>query len=307
MCSYCGINCCGDCDDPDVCPSCWLHPLAFNEPEILADTIEDCIEKRCICLCHADYFEEEGCMFEAGVFKTPEVHGPPYVREGVFPFLDLPAEIRGWTYGYAFLQDGNQRISSSHRGYIHTALLGTCRQVYQEARRLPLTRNELCFASPIHAHHFLGFLLAPEQRTLVTGMRIEFDVGDFSGSIWPLLLKELAKMPITHLGLTVKGRFKKEVLTGYACITNRFKVLKGLESFDIILACGLISKRNKRDLQETMRETLIKDYVRPKELQMSEMKRTASVENPDGSARPAKKVMKGNATVSFSLNFYYLV
>ena len=305
LCSYCGESCYGRCSDPDACPSCWSpgnDPLDFDEDEFLGDAFGECLTDECICQCHEDFFEDEGWRVEAGVLKKEEVHGLPYVREGVFPFFKLPGEIREKIYGYAFLQDGKQRKCANHRGTIHTGLLGTCRQVYNEARHLPLKINKLCFDSPVFAHDFLGFLLAPSQRDLVTGMHIEFYIGDFSNSTWSLLLRELTKLPITHLGLTVKGRFPKEIVSEHACFTNRFKVLKSLKTFDLILTPSAISKADKRDIQETMRENLIKDYIRPKELKNSKAKRVASTKSNEGSTKPAKKVKKGNGMVSGSLN-----
>lgn len=42
-------------------------------------------------------------------------------------------------------------------------------------------------------------------------------------------------MLITHLGLTVQGKFPLEVVSEHTCFTNRFKVLKDLKTFDLIL------------------------------------------------------------------------
>lgn len=309
ICNYCGESCYGKCSDPDVCPSCWSRandPFDFDEDDHLGTGLDDCMMDECICQCHEDMFKELGWRVEAGVVKTEDVHGLPYVREGVLPFLKLPGEIRRKIYFYAFLQDGKQRKYASHRGAIHTGLLGTCRQVYNEACHLPLSNNKLCFNSPVYAHDFLGFLLAPNQRDLVTGMHIEFYIGDFSNSTWTLLMRELTKMPITHLGLTVIGKFPKEAVSEHVCFINRFKVLKGLKSFDLILTPSSISKGDKKEIQETMRENLIKDYVRPKELKKSKAKRTANTESNEGSTKPAKKVKKGNSTVSISLNIKIL-
>ena len=231
--------------------------------------------------------------YEAGVLKCVEEHGEPYEREGVFPFLKLPGEIREKIYGFAFLQDGKQRKSPNHRGTIHTALLGTCRQIYSEARGLPLTLNKLCFSSAIFAHDFLGFLLEPTQRSLVTGVHVEFYMGEFSNSSWQLLLRELAKMSIDHLGLTLKGGLSKPDLSGHTCFTNRFKLLKGLKTFDLTLASAHIKDKDKKDIQEEMREALIKDYTRPKELKKSKAKRVASGDVASGVRKTTKKAKLG--------------
>lgn len=265
------------------------------------------MDEHCACNCHEDHREDLGYRFEAGVLKSDEEHGCPYEREGVFPFLKLPGEIRERIYGFSFLQDGEQRKSASHRGSIHTALLATCRQIYREARYLPLTINKLCFGSPLLAHDFLGFLLAPTQRDLVTSMHIEFPMRDFSNSSWQLLMRELIKMPINHLGLTIKGGFTKEHVSGHTCLTNRFKVLKGLKTFDLTLASAFIKDQDKREIQEEMREKLIKDYVRPKEPKKIRAKRAASTEVVAGSRKATKKAKKANTSVRIETSELLLV
>ena len=167
------------------------------------ELLDQCIEEHCACNCHENMWEDlDYCDI------------PNFFREGVFPFLKLPGEIREKIYGFSFLQDGMQRKCASHRGSIHTALLGTCHQINHEARHLPLTINKLCFSSAISAHDFLGFLLSPTQRDLVTGMHIEFHMRDFHNSSWQLLLRELAKMSISHLELTIKGGVPKTQFSG---------------------------------------------------------------------------------------------
>lgn len=259
---------------------------------------DECMEEKCACNCHEDLWNDLGYRIEAGFLKTVRDDEPPYEREGAFPFLELPGEIREKIYGFSFLQDGNQRKSASHRGSIHTALLGTCRQIYNEARHLPLTINKLCFSSSLSAHDFLGFLLAPTQRDLVTSMHIEFQMRDFSNSSWQLLMRELAKMSITHLGLTVKGGIPKDQISGHTCFTNRFKVLKDLKTFDLILATAFIKAKDKKDIQEEMREALIKGYNRPKQLKKSKPKRAASSDLVADPKKVTKKAKNANTSVS---------
>lgn len=312
ICDYCGESCFGECDNPDVCRSCWFNTCVPWDPiyEIFDDTdmeLRDvCVDDECACNCHKDLWEDLGHRFEAGVMKVLEYDGPPYMRPGVFPFLKLPAEIREKIYGFSFLQDGKQRKSASHRGSIHTALLGTCRQIYNEARHLPLTINKLCFSSSLSAFDFLGFLLAPTQKDLVTGMHIEFHMRDFSNSSWQLLLRELTKMPINHLGLTVKGGVPKQQMSGHTCFTNRFKVLKELKSFDLILASAYIKAQDKKDIEEEMREALIKDYKRPKQPKKSKIKRAASTDLVASSGKATKKAKKADTLVSFQISYLLL-
>ena len=104
-------------------------------------------------------------------------------------------------------------------------------------------------------------------------------------------------MPITHLGLTLKGRVPKEQLLGHTCFVNRFKALKGLKTFDITLASALIKTRDKEAIQEEMREALIKDYKRSKQPKKSKTKRGASADIMLGSSNVVKKAKKANPPV----------
>lgn len=131
-CYYCGKeDCFGDCDDPDVCRSCWVYenvPSDFTESYYDDDgyPVDQCMENDCTCKCHAEIYEDLRVRFEAGV-RYDEDEDPPFTREGVFPFMKLPGEIREKIYSYAFLQEGKQRKrpSAKHRGSIHTNLLRT--------------------------------------------------------------------------------------------------------------------------------------------------------------------------------------
>ena len=266
--------------------------------DIDEEFLDACMDSACACNCHKDLWDDLDYRFEAGLLKNFEDDGPPYDRRGVFPFLELPGEIREKIYSFSFLQYGKQRKAASHRGSIHTALLGTCRQIYNEARHLPLTLNKLCFSSATSAHDFLGFFLAPTQKDLVTSVHIEFHMMEFPDSSWQHLMREWANMPITHLGLTVKGGIPKEQMIGHTCFTNRFKLLKGLKTFDLVLASALIKAQDKKEIQEEMREALIKDYKRAKLIKKTKPKRAASTDLVAGSKKATKKAKKANTPVS---------
>lgn len=261
--------------------------------------MDDCMEESCRCECHDEMYADMGMRFEHSVLWNEDDEGYNYVREGVFPFLKLPGEIRDKIYGLAFLQDGNRRDlpNKHHRGTIHTALLGTCRQIYNEAGHLPLSLNTVNFSSALYGLDFLGFSLVPSRKELVTSVHIEFYYPEFSTTSWQLLIKHLAKMPITHFGLTIKGGYTKEAFLGHKCFANRFAaVMKGIKSFEVILSSGLIGKKAKEAIQEEMRETLIEDYKRPKETKSKKAKRNATSET--GDKKPAKKAKKGIKVVS---------
>ncbi|KAK3171985.1 hypothetical protein OEA41_004069 [Lepraria neglecta] len=295
-CSYCGGSCFGSCGNPDVCSCCWFYKNSSSPWDEVDDDedLDECIETGCNCKCHEDVYDTLGIRFEAGVRYDRDEDGPPYERKGVFRFLSLPGEIREKIYGFAFLQDGERRKSQFHRGTIHTSLLRTCRQVYKEAANLPLTLNKLSFNSPLFALDFLGFHLSPSQRHLVTGMHVEHHISEFGVSSWQLLIRELVKMPLTHLGLTVMGGYHKESLLDHHCFTCRFKKLKQLKSFDLVLGSGMITKADKDDLVEEMRTRLIKGYIRPQKAKTSKNKRAATSDSDTKPKTPSKKAKKGH-------------
>lgn len=240
---YCGDNCCGECDDPDACHSCWLSKVGdaqMYDEDFEDDLHQECMDVGCRCNCHTLHFEAMGLRLEAGVLFDYDDH-PPYQRQGVFPFLFLAQELRNKVYGFAMSQDGKQRTSPYHRGTIHTALLSSCRQVYKEARHIPLSTNRLCFATPLHALNFLGFSLAPTVKDFVTSFHVEFHYAEFLLTTWNFALKQLAKMAIAHLSLTVKGSVTKQSFLGHTCFTNVFSVLKELKSLDITIGSHMIT------------------------------------------------------------------
>ena len=285
--------------------------MAQSEPMAMdldydEDAHEECMDEDCTCECHDDFYEEIGVRFEAGVRKFEEEDGPPFIRKGVFPFLKLAGELREKIYSFAFLQDGNRRNSQYHRGTIHTALLRTCRQVYKEAANLPLTLNTLNFKTALWGLNYLGFFLKPGQHDLVTSVHIEFPYYEFSTLSWELLFRQLSKLPIAHLGLTIKGRYGKETFLGHTCFINRFTAyLKDVKSFDVVLGSASITKKVKEEIQEEMRATLIKGYKkRPKKAKAKpKEKRDATSEN--GDTKPAKKFKKAAPKVGRTFTFIH--
>ena len=286
ICPYCGDECYGGCCDPDTCLSCWGDQFdAFSTDHGLED---ECADNDCRCNCHS--------WGEDADFRVQyNPHGSQkklFERNGVFPFLELPGETRDKIYGYAFAQRGIQRSSVNHRGKIHTALLGTCRQIYKEARHLPLTLNRLCFASPLDALDFIGFTLAPSVKSLFTGLEVEFH---FYEGGWVYLLRQLAKMQITHLGLTVKGGYPAESIKGHTCFIDRFAVIKTLKSFNLNLTSYQISKRLNSEIEEELREKLIEGYVAKHE--ETEQKKSIKVKRPAGeddaiATKPSKRAKR---------------
>ncbi|KAL6718483.1 hypothetical protein ACLMJK_004574 [Lecanora helva] len=293
LCSYCWEPCYGSCDDPDTCPTCWVGQNDVHEGDIIDDQfIEDCANSGCECGCHGlDFPYDFNSNYDVDAVKNARI--APYDRKGVLPFLKLPGELRSKVYGYAFLQDGNQRLSPYHRGTIHTAILRTCRLIYKEAGKLPLTLNTLNFASGLYTLSYLGFYLMPGQKNLLTSIHIEFYYRDFTCDSWYLLFRQLATMPITHLGLTVKGPCPKDVFLGHKCFVNRFAAhLKGIKTLNITLGYAGFGKKTKDQIQEEMRKGLINGY-KPKK---SNQKRVAS--SGHGDPRPTKQAKKSSNKTS---------
>lgn len=273
----------------------------MSEDGEMDSCMDHCFDHNCRCKCHDEHYQDIGKRFEHGVWKYDN-DDPPFMRKGVFPFLKLPAEIRDRIYGFAFLQDGNRRsagFKENHRGTIHTALLGTCRQIYKEASKLPLSLNRLNFGSPLHALYFLGFYLMPTQKELVTSLHIEFHWQEFHSSAWVHLFNQLPKMRLTHLGLTIKGGCTEGTFSSHSCFIDRLKsTMKGVKTFNLVLGSANITKKSKKEIQEKLREALIKGYKRTK-TPKGAMKRKTQGDGDD--KEPAKKAKIAVPTVSRTL------
>ena len=293
-CNWCGDECCGTCDDPDTCLSCW-NPNP--DPEVSDDddmaNLDECVELGCECNCHGDEIKE--ILADMGDDYPEE----PFVRKGTYNFLDIPGEIRMKIYRYAFSQQGEQRQTAAHRGTIHTALLKTCRTVYSEARHLPLTLNRLCFPGPLEALYFLGFRLAPTVRNLFTGLDIEFHLFAYTTPAFLCMLEELAKISITHLGLTVKGGYPADVILGHTCFVNHLKPIKSLTSLDIKLKSFQVDSKQNLEVEEELRTQLIAGYgsQKLKKIGKSSKKRNAPMEDDVKGRKPGKRPKKSQIGV----------
>ena len=262
--------------------------------------IDECIELGCDCNCHGDEIKE--------ILADMRGDAParPFVRKGTYNFLDVPGEIRMKIYVYAFSQQGEQRQTAAHRGTIHTALLKTCRTVYSEARHLPLTLNRLCFPGPLEALYFLGFRLAPTVRNLFTGLDVEFHLFAYTTPAFICMLQELAKMSITHLGLTVKGGYPAEVILGHTCFVNHLKPLKTLTSLDLKLKSFQVDQKQSLEVQEELRTQLIAGYgyKKRKMVGKSSKKRNAPMEEDVKGRKPGKRPKKSQTAVRCDLYMF---
>ena len=307
LCLYCGTDCYGFCDDPDSCASCWpfrgSHDDENSFSEMNDENVEECMENGCQCACHEDFIKALNFKFddesESWVIQDSEEEvEEEYVHEGVFPLLDLAGEIRAKIYDYTMLADGKQRNSGFFKGRIHTSILSTCRQINSEARHVPLTVNELCFQSSLDALNFFGFYLAPSQRNLVTSMHLDLGgIPELHHPSFRMLMKQLAKHKIIHLGITLMGPLEKSYFTSHDCFTLAFGIMKYLKSFDLILGSYEITEKEKKEIQESVREVLVKGYVKtlpgPK-LKVRKMKGGCKVAVSEGSSQELSSKRKAS-------------
>lgn len=281
VCSFCGMSCHGECDNPNKCPSCWLDVYGDFE-------LEGCLESDCPCNCHEE--DVEGlCPEEFEEMK-------PKLQPGVFPFLKLPGEMRNKVYHYNMKQYDRWRRSPYFKGKIETALLSTCRQINKEARHIPLSINTLSFIDPFHAYRFLGFGVVPSQKQLLTSVHIDVHgMGDFHGLFVGYLMPELAKMSLKHLGVTLQGRIEGDWFTKIKCLEKCLAQVKDLATFDLVIGSGVIHKAAKDKIVDALRKKLVKEP----EAANNPLKRKAGTDDPVESAeilaRGSKKLARASS------------
>lgn len=131
----------------------------------------------------------------------------------------------------------------------------------------------------------------PRLQHLVKKLRLEYHYCDFGNPAFKPLIRELAKIPLTHLSITIKGGVLKENLLGHCCWLNPYKELKHLKVFELFLGSAMITEKGKEQIQEMCREELIDGYVRPKELKRKATgsKRPAPNDDHAQTERPTKK------------------
>ncbi|MCJ1338048.1 hypothetical protein MMC09_003333 [Bachmanniomyces sp. S44760] len=204
--------------------------------------------------------ERRGKFWNSEVDKWQDIDKmEKYESKGIFPFLQLPGEVREQIYPLVFAQAGPHRHSNNYRGTISTNLLATCRQIHNEAGHLPLALNRLWFASPFAAFNFFGFQLQPHQARLVTSLRLDINgAEEAESSCLLLLLRQLGKLEITSMEVIMKGRINHTYFIDYDCFIPKFCPLKTLERFDLVIPSGLIHKNQKKRILHDARKVLLK-------------------------------------------------
>lgn len=302
-CSFCGLTCYGDCDDPDKCPTCWMgEHLDDYDP---APCIERDDGTECECRCHFDEDIEawKDCFSDdlQSVYEEMRAHrsglSNPKLQPGVFEFMNLPGEIRDKIYHYNLQQSGSYRKSPCFKGTIETALIKTCRQVNQEARHLPLSINTLSFISPFQAYSFLGFEVVPAQKQFVKSVHVDVHgIGDFHRIFGSYLVPQFAKLTLSHLSVTLQGGINAEWFTKVTCLETCLLKVKGLTSFDLVIGSGVIKDTTKGEIVDGLRKKLLKTPETAK----NPLKRKAGVDVPvEDAAVPTqggKKVARGSSS-----------
>ena len=131
------------------------------------------------------------------------------------------------------------------------------------------------------------------MRTLFTGLDVEFHL--YEGG-WNWMLRQLSKMPITHLGLTVKVGYPAKSVRGHDCFINQFTAIKTLKSFSLNLASYQVSQKANKEIEEKLREKLIKGYVTKEKKKILKLKRSVAEDGANAmelkrrAKRPSMKV-----------------
>ncbi len=295
-CNYCGLDCGGECDDPDRCPTCWMAEY-IGDYDRHACLDQDHPDRQCECECHykdgmigalRDLFDEfDGDEEMEALWREGTT---PRLQPGTFPFLRLPRELRDKIYHYNMSQYGSRRKCPYFRGNIEVALLSTCRQINQEARHLPLSINTLSFSDSFQAYRFLGFGVLPSQRQLVKSVHVDVHgIGDLHGIFRQYLMPQLAKLMLRHFAITLQGRIEAKWFTEFNCLETCLLEVKGLASFDLVIGSGVIN-----DVKSKIVETIRRKLVEAPVAAQNPLKRKASddilVEDAAIPARGSRKV-----------------
>ena len=180
------------------------------------------------------------------------------------------------------------------------SLRNTC--INKEAKHVPLTINHLCFAGPLSTFHFLAFRLPSTVASLIKAIHIDYHylgphhevrsliwkpvclsecgsltICDFC-KVWTLLITELAKMDISHLGLTITGGLRKDSVIDHACFISRFAPLSKLKTIDLKLDSAFVNAEERDECLEYMKKKLIKGYTATQKV-VKKPKRTAPDES----------------------------
>lgn len=169
-----------------------------------------------------------------------------------FRFLDLPPELRNRVYGYIF----NPEPEPSGLGVIKAtywatknllndaivpikanngmlAILGVCRQIYDEARDLPLANSYISFSSTEHVAVFLGNA-SYHYISAIKHVEIPLDFRMSSNAHYCGMLRLLPNM--ASLRLVDSGLYSRNFLDALADpIGKRIRGLRGLKEFEIVL------------------------------------------------------------------------
>ncbi|KAL8820629.1 MAG: hypothetical protein Q9191_007475 [Dirinaria sp. TL-2023a] len=216
-CYHCGTSCSGLCSNKDRCYTCFVYDKRRNtviDHEVYWPIqLDDCLDEECTCTCHM-------LIQKTHNNKMLSRDGKQWVPIGQkgsekiesFRFMDLPVEMRNMVYKYLFLPEiPDKRVRSTyHMGAIHKSILLVNRQIYEEAKLLPLKMNKLSFQAPFHGVDFFSLPLQPVFLALITTITVEMNARDacFDQSDFPELCYALQNSHVERLNVLVRGRLR---------------------------------------------------------------------------------------------------
>lgn len=103
---------------------------------------------------------------------------------------------------------------------------------------------------------------------------------------------ELAKKDIKHLGLTIHGPLRKDLIVGHSCFAARFTPLKKLESVDLQLGSAFVTEDDRVECREYFKKQLVRGHDQSQKGK-SKVKRAVVHElQPKDGQRPTKMAKK---------------
>ncbi|KAK3699113.1 hypothetical protein LTR37_016587 [Vermiconidia calcicola] len=143
------------------------------------------------------------------------------------PFLTLPSELRNRIYHYALTSEADIVMSPSRS---FPALLGTCRQIHEEARLIPYCHNRFCFSGYEQLYHGMR-LLTEDQKEAINSLTI--GILDDEWDCWKLV-RQFPNLKSLKIKIAVAADVEDEYgLPSAAVIRRTLKNLKALRKLEV--------------------------------------------------------------------------
>lgn len=309
-CGICGSRSClcfGFCSGTDTCRSCEPEECHRADRSLYAEV---CEYDECYCVCHNfdpvyrynveddDSSEiddpsesDDYCKchkVDSGMQPAAQEKQPMRAVKGPFTFLALPKEIRFEIYRLVIHQHGNGQHNPYFRGSTDTALLYTCRQIYQEVRHLPLTLTKLNFYDTLSALEFFACKIPVSVREYVNNVEIRVYMDQANFGQWNMLIPLLEKTGIKHLCLTFLNDnqdHREAAVTRFVCGTPRFKPFKTLRSIKLGTYPGQFTEEERKKIEKIVKMKFIDGYKASR----TRGKQSASSRKNQQSSKPVLK------------------